>query len=214
MIKTYLVPARRILAALAVLCAAAAASRAQDFDYYLLALSWTPSYCAAEGATRDREQCDPARGLGFAVHGLWPQYDEGGWPEFCHAAVRDPSQRETGGMADVMGSGGLAWYQWRKHGRCTGLEARDYFAATRSAFAALVMPRIRDQRLTEAEVEAAYLAANPGLDSNGVIVTCRDGLVREVRICLTPELEPRDCGDDVLRATCRVRGDLYLPPAR
>ncbi len=210
MIKSYLGAAFAAL----VLSLTAVSAKAGDFDYYLLALTWTPSFCAAEGGERDREQCDPARGLGFTVHGLWPQYEDGGWPEFCSTSARDPSRRDTGRMADIMGSGGLAWYQWRKHGRCTGLSARDYFADTRTAFANLAMPRIREARLTEAEVEAAFLAANPELDSNGVIVTCRDGLVREVRICLTPGLEPRDCGDDVLAATCRARGDLSLPPVR
>ncbi len=187
---------------------------AGDFDYYLLALTWTPSFCAAEGDARDREQCDPGRRLGFTVHGLWPQYEEGGWPEFCDATTREPSRRMTAAMADVMGSGGLAWYQWRKHGRCTGLEPADYFRATRAAFAGLEMPLISETRLTETEVEAAFLDANPELDSNGVIVTCRDGLVREVRVCLGRDLAPRDCGEDVLRATCRARGDLDLPPVR
>jgi ribonuclease T2 len=137
---------------------------------------------------------------------------EDGWPEFCEATVRDPSRRDTGAMADIMGSGGLAWYQWRKHGRCTGLSAADYFAATRAAFGALRLPLIDDERLTEAEAEAAFLAANPALDADGVIVTCLDGLLREVRICLTTDLAPRNCGADVLRAACRARGDIRLPP--
>lgn len=208
MIKTYL----GICLAAVTLSVAAASAAAEDFDYYLLALSWTPSFCAAEGGGSDHEQCDPGRRLGFIVHGLWPQYDEGGWPEFCRPGTRDPSRRETGAMSDIMGSGGLAWYQWRKHGRCTGLDSADYFTTTRAAFSGLVMPQIEDERLTETEIEAAFLAANPELDSNGVIVTCRDRVLREVRICLTPELEPRDCGDDVLRATCRARGDINLPP--
>ena len=38
-------------------------------------------------------------------------------------AERDPSRRESQQMADIMGSGGLAWHQWQKHGRCSGLSA-------------------------------------------------------------------------------------------
>jgi ribonuclease T2 len=206
MIKTY-------LTAIALLAAPLPAAAAEDFDYYLLALSWTPSFCAAEATERDREQCDPARDLGFTVHGLWPQYEDG-WPEFCDGRVRDPSRRDTGAMTDIMGSGGLAWYQWQKHGRCTGLPADAYFRATRTAFSALRMPRIDETRLSEAEVEAAFLAANPALAPDGVVVTCRDGMVREVRVCLTTDLGPRACGADVLRAACRTRGDLDLPPVR
>ena len=93
----------------------AAPAAAQTFDYYVLALTWTPSWCAAEGEARDG-QCDPGRDLGFTLHGLWPQFEQG-WPEDCPSEEADPSRRETAAMADVMGSGSLAWYQWKKHGR-------------------------------------------------------------------------------------------------
>ena len=78
-------------------------------------------------------QCDPDRDLGFTLHGLWPQRDSGGWPEYCETEARDPTRRETAAMADIMGSGGLAWYQWKKHGRCSGLPARGYYALARAA---------------------------------------------------------------------------------
>lgn len=56
--------------------------RAGDFDYYVLSLSWSPNWCATTGDHRESEQCDPARDLGWVVHGLWPQY-ESGWPSYC-----------------------------------------------------------------------------------------------------------------------------------
>ena len=73
MIKAYLV----------ALLLAASPVAAEDFDYYVLALSWTPSFCASGGASEDGPggQCDPDRDLGFTLHGLWPQRDAGGWPE-------------------------------------------------------------------------------------------------------------------------------------
>jgi ribonuclease T2 len=40
-------------------------------------------------------------------------------------------------------------------------------------------------------------------------VTCRDGFVQEVRICLTKALVPRYCGADVAR-DCTL-GDALLP---
>ena len=54
------------------------AQRAGDFDYYLLALSWSPSYCADDARKgRDRLQCFSERAYGFVIHGLWPQYERG-----------------------------------------------------------------------------------------------------------------------------------------
>ncbi len=189
---------------------AAQAGRAEPFDYYVLALTWTPSWCAAEGDPRDG-QCDPDRDLGFTLHGLWPQYEEG-WPEDCTSDAADPSRRETAAMADIMGSGGLAWYQWKKHGRCAGLSAQEYFSRARRVYRALDLPRPQGGRATPQEVEAAVLAANPALGPDGVIVTCRGGRIEEVRICLTPELAPRACAPDVLADACRQRGPQTMPP--
>ena len=33
---------------------------AGDFDYYVLALSWSPTWCALEGEARNSPQCDAA----------------------------------------------------------------------------------------------------------------------------------------------------------
>ena len=55
------------------------------FDYYVLALSWSPSYCeAARERAPDRapdRQCG-GRPYSFVVHGLWPQYEQG-FPSYC-----------------------------------------------------------------------------------------------------------------------------------
>ncbi|MCB1968558.1 MAG: ribonuclease, partial [Candidatus Accumulibacter sp.] len=52
------------------------------FDFYVLALSWSPAYCLIEGDRANKQQCAEERDLGFVVHGLWPQF-ESGYPEFC-----------------------------------------------------------------------------------------------------------------------------------
>ena len=201
---------KRFSLLVAALWLAAGPVRAQSFDYYLLALTWTPSWCLAEGDSGS-EQCDPDRNLGFTLHGLWPQYEEG-WPDDCAATVPDPSRRQTAAMADIMGSGGLAWYEWKKHGRCTGLTADAYFAQSRRAYEALALPRPSGGSARAENLKAVIIAANPALPADGVIVTCKGGRVAEVRICLTPDLAPRACARDVLDDACRVRGPLEVPP--
>ena len=47
------------------------------FDYYVLVLGWTPSYCATEGERRRDRQCETERPHAFTLHGLWPQNVEG-----------------------------------------------------------------------------------------------------------------------------------------
>ncbi|MBF9059695.1 ribonuclease T [Rhodobacterales bacterium HKCCSP123] len=190
--------------------------RAGAFDYYVLSLSWTPSWCALEGDARGSPQCDAGQGYGFTLHGLWPQYDEG-WPSFCPTAERPPTRGETGAMVDIMGSSGLAWHQWRKHGTCTGLSAEDYYRLSRLAYERVTRPELlrrldREVRLPAEVIEEAFLEENPGFADEMMTVTCRAGRVQEVRICLTRDLEPRDCGRDVER-DCSLR-DAVFPPMR
>jgi ribonuclease T2 len=205
------------LSLVVLLALAGAPARAAEFDYYVLALTWTPSWCESDGGPEDARrggQCDPARDLGFTLHGLWPQDAAGGWPEYCDTGARDPSKRETAAMADVMGSGSLAWYQWKKHGRCSGLEPEDYCEAARRVYEALALPAPASGRATAAAIEAAFLKANPVLSPEGVVVTCGGGQLREVRVCLTPEFAPRACARDVIEDACRTRGPVEVPGAR
>ncbi len=188
--------------------------RAGDFDYYVLALSWTPTWCALEGDDRNSPQCDPGQGYGFTLHGLWPQYEEG-WPSFCPTNARPPSRGETEAMVDIMGSSGLAWHQWRKHGSCSGLSAQEYFRLSRLAYEAVARPELlrrldRPVRLPATVIEEAFLEENRALSADMLTVTCREGRVQEVRICLTRDLEPRDCARDVAR-DCTLQDALFAP---
>lgn len=187
---------------------------AGEFDYYVLSLSWTPTWCAIEGDGRGSPQCDAGQGFGFTLHGLWPQY-EAGWPSFCPTTESNPSRAMTGAMADIMGSSGLAWYQWNKHGTCTGLSASDYYSRSRAAYEAINRPAIlrqleSDLRLPAEVIEEAFLEENPELSDEMVTVTCREGRVQEMRICLTRDLEPRICGQDVDR-DCSLDDALFSP---
>lgn len=201
---------------LAATPALAEGERAGDFDYYLLSLGWSANWCARTGDSRDDPQCDPGLGLTWTVHGLWPQ-DEQGWPSYCRTPARDPSKAETAAMADIMGGAGLAWYQWKKHGRCSGLDPADYFALMRRAHDRVTLPPVFEGLRQEVElpasvVEDAFLEVNPGLTRDQITITCTDGMIQEVRLCLTRDLEPRRCGEDTIR-DCRLK-DAVMEPVR
>lgn len=176
---------------------------AGQFDYYVLSLSWSANWCSLTGDSRGEDQCDPANDFSFTLHGLWPQFATG-YPSYCRTEARDPSRGQTAAMADIMGSGGLAWYQWKKHGRCSGLAAAAYFSKARAAYRRVVIPAVfrklnRDVALPVTVVEQAFTESNPGLTPAGITITCDRGFVQEARICLTKALEFRPCGTDVLR---------------
>lgn len=207
--------------ALSILCALSAQAedqgpgKAGQFDYYLLALSWSPNWCALTGEGRDDPQCDAGRGLTFTVHGLWPQYEQG-YPSNCFTTQPDPSPRQTEGMADIMGGAGLAYYEWKKHGRCSGLSAAAYFATLRAARDAITIPPVfsqldRDLTLAPQVIEDAFLEANPGLSDHMMTVTCKQGRIQELRLCLDRDLAPRDCAPDVAR-DCALPDALLAAP--
>ncbi len=186
-----------------------------DFDYYVMSLSWAPNWCALTGDSRGDAECDK-HGLTFTLHGLWPQYEDGGFPARCATNIRPPSRGETAAMEDVMGSDGLAWHEWKTHGTCSGLPARDYLDLMRKAYRSVTLPPLfakvgRRLDVAPAAIEDAFLESNPGLSAEDLAVTCSDGMIQEVRICLTKDLAPRPCGAD-LRA-CRLPA-AELEPVR
>ena len=151
--------------------------KAGEFDYYVLALSWTPTWCALEGDARGSEQCDASKDFGWTLHGLWPQFHQG-WPSYCNTIERQPSRSMTNGMSDIMGTSGLAWHQWKKHGTCSGLSARDYYALSREAYGKINRPalfrKLKEPVKVPAKViEEDFLKENPSLKANTLTITCK-----------------------------------------
>ncbi|OSP56760.1 ribonuclease T2 [Pseudoruegeria sp. SK021] len=185
------------------------------FDYYVLSLSWSPTWCALEGDDRDAPQCAAGQQTGWSLHGLWPQY-ESGYPDYCTVSREtDPSRRQSDAMADIMGSGGLAWYQWKKHGRCSGLTGPNYYALSRRAYDSITRPPLLRQldhsvSLPATVIEDAFLEVNPTLTADMITITCDSNRIGEARICLTKDLTPRVCGADV-RRDCGLQDALFDP---
>jgi ribonuclease T2 len=187
-----------------------------QFDFYVLALSWSPSYCDSAGNRADPAQCRAQKPLRFIVHGLWPQYDKG-FPSDCAYNAPRVSEQTIRGLQDVMPSRGLVIHQWRKHGTCSGLSSDQYFALVRKAFERIKIPPQFEkaqkwQSVSPPEVENAFRVANPGLQDDMISVTCDRRNLREVRICLTKDLEFRAC-PQVDRQACR-NPRVSLPPVR
>lgn len=187
-----------------------------EFDYYVLALSWSPNWCALTGDARSSPQCDTSQDHGWIMHGLWPQFHRG-FPSYCQTAQRPPTRGLTAEMADIMGTSGLAWHQWKKHGSCAGLSARAYYDLSRQAYASVTRPpvfrKVKDSiRLPASVVEDAFLKSNPDMTADGVTVTCKSGFIQEVRICLSKRLAPVPCGRDVVK-DCTLT-DALLTPVR
>ena len=190
-----------------------------QFDFYVLALSWSPSYCAtARERAPDRapdQQCGE-RPYSFVVHGLWPQY-ESGFPEFCKRGGPRPDRNLVSGMLDVMPSPRLILNEWDRHGTCSGLNPRAYFDPVRKARATVKIPPEylelkQEVTVTPDELEEAFVKVNPGLTRDAIAISCDTKRVNEVRICLGKDFGFRSCAE-IDRRACR-RDKLVMPPSR
>jgi ribonuclease T2 len=175
-----------------------ALSETPAFDYYLIALSWSPTFC--ENNPQDQEQCG-SRGYGFILHGLWPQLERGRGPRDCRSQ-QEPQRATIERTLAFMPSQRLIRHEWRAHGTCSGLDPEAYFTLADRAFASIripadLQPTARPGPMNAEDIRQAFVAANPGLESDMLGISCKSGKFSEVRICVDDELQPRRCGSGV-----------------
>ncbi len=172
-----------------------------EFDYYLMSLSWSPTYCLTH--EYDRQQC-AGKGYGFVLHGLWPQYDSGGYPHHCPGSPLSADAEAIG--QSLYPSPKLVQHEWAEHGTCSGMDPMTYFRTADRATATVRIPAEFEAPhttlvLSGDEIAAAFRAANPALPEDSFTVTCSRGQLSEVRVCLTRTLAARSCGRGV-RSSC------------
>ncbi|WP_245410939.1 ribonuclease T2 [Microvirga flavescens] len=190
---------------------------AGQFDFYVLALSWSPGFCELSGGAKKRDQCNSGRGLSFVVHGLWPQ-NEQDYPVFCEPSGRFVPRMALEEAQGVFPEEGLARYEWRKHGTCSGVSPSEYFRLVRQARDRVRIPEsftkvTSDVKTMPMEIERVFMEANPGLRQDMMAVSCKRRVLEEVRICLDRDLRQfRQC-PGVDRAGCRY-GDVVIPALR
>jgi ribonuclease T2 len=177
------------------------------FDFYLLTLSWSPGFCDTGGDEKAPDQCGVGARLGFVVHGLWPQYDHG-YPQNCDNGSRPVSRAALATTRGVYPDEGLARYEWRKHGTCTGLSPEAYFATVVRARDTIVIPDAfkapsQEQSVSPTDIARAFIAANAGLRFNAMAVGCVRGELEDVRFCLSKDLRSFVSCPEVAQRSCR-----------
>jgi ribonuclease T2 len=194
------------------------------FDYYVLSLSWSPTYCADVGDSRRDPQCSlrPARPYAFVLHGLWPQFERG-WPRDCQfpggGYVPGPVADR---MLDIMPSRRLVFHEYRTHGTCSGLGVDGYFDLARQLYEKVkIPPRFVgpvEERMTisPADLVAEFIAANPRLQPDMLVVQCGGpgNRLKEVRICFDKGGRFRACGRNEDQARLCSADRMYVPPVR
>jgi ribonuclease T2 len=166
---------------------------ARSFDYYLLAMSWSPDYCLTHAS--DTQQC--GKGFAFVIHGLWPQNLSGANPSNCSTSFK-----LTQGAVDValpyMPSNSLISHEWSKHGVCAGVSSLAYFTNAVNAFKSINVPSYLTSSNGNKTVSLTALrrdfSQSSGLAGNQFSVQCDGNKLQEIRVCLTKQLGAATCG--------------------
>jgi len=189
---------------------------AGQFDFYVMSLSWSPGFCATAAGQNDPLQCGPERHFAFVLHGLWPQYQQGGWPQDCSTEAADESLVNS--MLTIMPSPKLVAHEWEKHGTCSGLSPKDYFEEAAEAFDSVKISlqyKAPQRQITVSpdQLRHDFAAANPKIGDQGLVVLCSSNgrYLHEVRTCLTLELNGRPCNAEVLRDACKSNQIIMRP---
>jgi ribonuclease T2 len=164
--------------------------RLHAVDSYLLALSWSPAFCAdARPSSDSKFQCERNR-FAFVVHGLWPQSSKAKTlaeqPAFCKEAQPISVSTHKAHLCTVPGVK-LMTHEWQKHGVCAFQTPEHYFDRIAVMRGVLKLPNfdvVADRQLTAATIRDAFVKANPALPRNAIMVDVdRKSRLREVRLC-------------------------------
>lgn len=168
-----------------------------QFDYYLLSMSWAPDFCDSHPQDMNNRECGRGNQVGFIVHGLWPQFENGKWPKECTPA-RPVSADIVNRMLPLMMDQGLVQHEWKEHGTCSALSTADYFDTVRRAAAAVTIPDeyktlSRPLTVNPQQVDQNFAQANPAFPAGSVRTACSNGEVTEVHVCFTKDLKAMSC---------------------
>jgi ribonuclease T2 len=174
--------------------------RLSEFDYFVLALSWSPDYCATSGAN-DPQQCSLGKKLGFVLHGLWPQYEKG-YPSNCSNEKMPGSVKAQ--FPGIYPNDKLFDHEWEKHGTCTGLSPLEYLQVGKALKEAVVIPsEFRSPespfRTSMGQITALFVQANPGFNEASFEVSCSSSgrYLKEIYVCFSREGAASSCSAEM-----------------
>jgi ribonuclease T2 len=136
------------------------------------------------------------------LHGLWPQYQTGGYPQHCATSEALTSDARTLGMT-VFPTETLMVHEWETHGTCSGMAALDYFKLAKTAHESIAVPTQLQpggnvKSMNGQKISSLLRDANTSITSKSIALICGGHELSEVRICLSKDdLKPRACGSKV-----------------
>eukprot|EP00349_Pseudokeronopsis_sp_Brazil_P002783 CAMPEP_0202963824 /NCGR_PEP_ID=MMETSP1396-20130829/7856_1 /ASSEMBLY_ACC=CAM_ASM_000872 /TAXON_ID= /ORGANISM="Pseudokeronopsis sp., Strain Brazil" /LENGTH=228 /DNA_ID=CAMNT_0049685385 /DNA_START=16 /DNA_END=702 /DNA_ORIENTATION=+ len=155
-------------------------------DIFVFAQSWQPGFCSGKVGYVGCDEPKEYWRKFYTIHGLWPQYNGGGYPQACTTEAFNSSIPELVGWNEMVTFWPNAQYaetdpsyssfwehEWSKHGTCSGLSQYDYFSNTIDLLKKFGTPSLISTN-TGGSVNAAELRASYG-GSTMVALQCNTG---------------------------------------
>ena len=161
--------------------------------FYMLALTWAPEDCRANGGDPGYAiQCRDNR-FGFVLHGLWPNGAGRRHPRYCGPAPRIAAETVRR-HACMTPSTTMLQHEWAAHGTCGWATPEAYFEQAARLWDQVRAPAFSEASLTAGEVRDAFVAANPWMKREGIYIKAVDGdRLMDVRVCYDLEYRPMAC---------------------
>lgn len=161
--------------------------------FYMLALTWAPEDCRANGDRPGYEiQCRD-NAFGFVLHGLWPNGEGRRHPRYCRPApaISPATVRRTACMTP---STVMQQHEWAAHGTCGWDTPEAYFDQAGALWGAVKLPELSGAQMTGGELREAFVAANPWMKRDGIYIkTVEDNRLMDVRFCYDLSYRPMAC---------------------
>ena len=161
-----------------------------QFDFYVLNLSWSPEFCHGHPSAAE---C--AQHRAFTLHGLWPQNNDGTYPEDCSDA---PGPANPAQYADIYPDATLLQHEWQTHGTCSGLGPDQFLALDRRAEQSIQIPATlahlsQQTSLAPAQIVTLFTQSNPDIPAASLAISCGNNYLTAVEVCLDKSLKPESC---------------------
>jgi ribonuclease T2 len=180
-------------------------AQGQPYDFYILNLSWSPEFCFIHPTN---PQC--AAHTGFVVHGLWPQNNDGTYPEHCGSR---PGPSTDAIFEGLMPTASLAMHEWETHGTCTPYDADAYFGLIRRAYQSVEIPAeftstTRQTMEPPADIIGSFARINAGFPPGSIALSCGNNYLTAIEVCFDKSFNPIACSG--IR-TCRANAVKITP---
>jgi ribonuclease T2 len=177
-----------------------------NFDFYVFTLSWSPQFCTHNSGSAECQ----VHGGNFVVHGLWPQWKSGSWPQNCSNV---PGPANPNDEAGILADTSLVEHEWQRHGTCSGLSASGYFQLIQKVKDSIKIPNqflhlTQTTRIAPSDIKSAFESANPQIKADGIAIGCAGNTLVQVQVCIAKDGTPTDCSG--LR-DCRASSIPVLP---